>query len=131
MSMKTREAVHLAHSALTGDVIGAFFQVYNELGEGFVESVYSKALVVEIDRRGIQCEREAPLVVRYRDTVVGEFRVDVLVACTVIVELKTAERIVDAHERQLRNYLKAAGLSVGLLLNVGDKPTVRRMIRTV
>jgi GxxExxY protein len=128
--MTIRDVLTLAHGALTHQVIGAFYDVYNALGEGFVESVYAKSLVVALGDRGLNCEREAKLVVRFRDTIVGEFRVDVLVADTVIVELKTAERIVAGHERQLRNYLKASGLTVGLLFIVSDRPIVKRMIWT-
>ena len=75
-------------------------------------------------------EREAPLTVRYRDKVVGHFRVDLLVAETIIVEVKTADKISAAHERQTLNYLRESGLPVGLILNAGPQATVRRMIRT-
>ncbi len=126
----TRDALQLAHGAITGEIIGAFHDVYNELGHGFVESVYVRSLLVALDDRGIFGELEAPLIVRYRDTIVGRFRVDLLVEGTVIVEMKTGEKIVTAHQRQLLNYLRASGLAVGLVLNVGERPSVRRMIWT-
>ncbi len=126
----TRDALQLAHGELTREIIGAFHDVYNELGHGFVESVYVRSLLVALDDRGIFGELEAPLIVRYRDTIVGRFRVDLLVEGTVIVEMKTGEKIVTAHQRQLLNYLRASGLAVGLVLNVGERPSVRRMIWT-
>ena len=125
-----RDALHLAHGHLTQQVIGGFYDVYNELGAGFVESVYTRALQIALAARGIAAEREAPLRVRYREIVVGDFRADLLVQQLVIVELKTCDKIQPPHERQLRNYLRASGLSVGLILNVGDTPGVKRLIWT-
>ena len=125
-----QDALQLAHGELTGQIIDAFYTVCNELGDGFVESVYVRALQIELQFRHVPSQREAPLVVRYRDEVVGEFRVDLLVDDLIIVEVKTADRIAKAHERQVLNYLKAAEHPVGLILNVSDRPTVRRKIWT-
>ena len=126
----TRDALQLAHGDLTREIIGAFHDVYNDLGHGYVESVYVRSLMVALGDRGISYEREAPLIVRFRGTIVGTFRVDLLVERTIIVEMKTGEKIVPVHERQLLNYLRASRLSVGLVLNVGERPSVRRMIWT-
>jgi GxxExxY protein len=127
---KTRQTISFAHGDLTREIIGAFYRIYNHLGQGFVETVYTRSLSVELSDRGILCQLEAPLTVRYRDVVVGEFRVDLLVEDAVIIEMKAAEKLIESHSRQLRNYLKASGHSVGLLLNVGPSPMVRRMIST-
>ena len=126
----TQDVLQLAYGDPTGQIIDAFYTVYNALGDGHFESVYVRALQVELDYRGIPSERESRLAVRYRDIVVGDFRVDLLVVETVIVEVKTAHKIVAEHERQVLGYLRASGLQVGLILNAGTLPSVRRMIRT-
>lgn len=123
-----RDVLQLAHGHLTGQIIDSFYTVYNVLGAGHFESVYVRALQVELNFRGIASVREAPLTVRYRGMVVGDFRVDLLVEDTIIVEVKTAERIAAPHAVQVMGYLRASGLSVGLILNAGTRPTVRRMI---
>ena len=124
----TKDVLQLAHGELTRQIIDAFHTVFNELGDGFVESVYVRALQTELHFRQVPSQREAPLVVHYRDEVVGQFRVDLLVDDLIIVEVKTADRIAKSHERQVVNYLKAADHPVGLILNVSDRPTVRRKI---
>lgn len=128
--MTTRDALTLAHGDLTEHIIGAFYEVYNSLGIGFVESVYTRALALALRDRRVTAERECPLTVRFRNVTVGEFRADLLVERLIIVEIKTADKIVEAHERQVRNYLRAARLTVGLILNVSTQPTVRRLIWT-
>ncbi len=122
--------LRLAHGEVTRKVIGAFYDVYNVLGFGFVESVYGSAMAIALSKRGVQFERERLLAVRYGDVLVGEFRADLIVERRVIVELKAAERIVPAHESQLLNYLRSSGLRVGLILNFGAKATMRRLIWT-
>jgi GxxExxY protein len=87
-------------------------------------------MVVALSARAIACEREAPLTVRYRGVIVGAFRADLLVERAIIVEVKVSEKITTLHQRQLLNYLRVSGLSVGLILNVGERPSVRRMIWT-
>jgi len=114
--------------AVTHDIIGAFYEVYNELGAGFIESVYANALPIALADRGLCVEREKRLTVRFRGAVVGQFRVDLIVEQQVLVELKAADQLVNAHESQLTNYLKAADLCVGLLLNFGPKASLRRVI---
>lgn len=121
----------LMHEALTYHIQGAFFAVYNYFhGYGHVESVYTNALDLEFARRGLRAEREVALPVHYRGHCVGEFRADFVVDGCVLVELKAVERLEAAHERQLLNYLKCSGLSVGLLLNFGKKAERRRLIWT-
>jgi GxxExxY protein len=123
----TREGLDLVHSDLTREIIGAFYDVYNKLGYGFAESVYQHALPIALAKRGLKSERELPLSVMYEQKNVGVFRADLIVEEKVIVETKVADKIVQVHEMQLLNYLKATGIKVGLILNFGPQPTFRRM----
>ncbi|HEY4899379.1 MAG TPA: GxxExxY protein [Terriglobales bacterium] len=118
----------LKHAGLTDVVIGAFYDVYNELGHGFLESVYREAMIVALTQKGLSVEREKSVQVRFRGEVVGLFRTDLVVANSVIVELKCARTIDSNHEAQLLNYLKATQYEVGLLLNFGARPHFRRMV---
>ncbi|HHB91453.1 MAG TPA: GxxExxY protein [Anaerolineae bacterium] len=120
----------LKYGELTGEILNAFFTVYNRLGFGFLERVYENALAYELRKRGYRVTQQAPITVRYDAIVVGEYFADILVDGKVIVELKTAERISEAHVAQLVNYLKATGIEVGLLLNFGPKPEFRRKVFT-
>ncbi|MFI5311195.1 MAG: GxxExxY protein [Gemmatimonadales bacterium] len=126
----TRDERALVHGDLTREIIGAFFDVYNELGYGFVESVYQRALPLALAARGLHSEREVPLTVRFRGAVVGDYRTDLLVEGKVIVESKVADRILPVHDLQLLNYLKATGITVGLVLNFGPRATFRRLLLT-
>lgn len=96
-------------------------------GYGFAESVYQRALPIALAKRGLKSERELPLSVTYEQKTVGAFRADLIVEDKVIVETKVADKIVHVFEMQLLNYLKATGISVGLILNFGPQPTFRRM----
>jgi GxxExxY protein len=120
----------LVHEALTSEIIDAFFEVYNELGYGFVELVYQRPLPLALGARGVRSEREVPLSVRFRAEIVGDYRADLVVEGTVIVESKVAEKILPVHEMQLLNYLRATGITVGLVLNFGPRPTFRRLLLT-
>ncbi len=117
----------LKHSHITEAIIGAFYDVYNELGHGFLESVYREALACELASKGLRAEREKAVKVRFRNQIVGIFRTDLVVEDVVIVELKCARTIDRMHEAQLLNYLKATEYEVGLLLNFGYRPQFRRM----
>ena len=114
------------HADLTEAVIGAFFDVYNDLGYGFLERVYANALALELRERSIGVMREQPIRVCYHGAVVGEYLADLVVGGAVIVETKAVRALLDEHEAQLLNYLKATPYEVGLLLNFGPKPEVRR-----
>ena len=109
----------LLHAEVTEKVIGAAYEVYRVLGYGFLESVYKKAMQVELLQRGLRAEVESPIKVIYRNVVAGEFRADLFVSEAVIVELKTAKDYCSDDEPQLLNELKATGVKVGLLLNFG------------
>lgn len=118
----------LLDAELSDRVLGAFYDVYNALGTGFLEGVYEAALLLELRARGLEVEQQCPLQVRYRDAIIGEFRVDLLVEGRLILEIKAVSQIVQAHEAQLVNYLRASGVPVGLLLNFGPKPQFKRKI---
>ncbi|MCE5187540.1 MAG: GxxExxY protein [Planctomycetaceae bacterium] len=117
---------------LTNKVIGAAFTVYNRMGFGFLESVYEKCLLLELQKAGILAENQAEILVKYDDKVVGEFKADLLVENEVIIELKSIKTIMQIHEVQLVNYLKATGKDLGLLINFGEKGVqVKRKIRNL
>lgn len=118
----------LKHQGLTGQIIGVFLHVYNELGAGFFESVYVKALSIAFSQAGLSVEREMPLAVRFRGTVIGDFRADLVVGGKVLVETKACPCLISAHSAQVLNYLRATVLEVGLLLNFGPKPSIKRFV---
>jgi GxxExxY protein len=118
----------MKHQDITERIIGAFYQVYNTLGWGFLESVYQKAMGIELRKRGLRAEPFARIEVFYDGVQVGEYFPDYLVEDCVIIELKAAEQIAPEHEAQLVNYLKGSNIDVGLLLNFGPKPQFRRKI---
>jgi GxxExxY protein len=122
------ESESLKHHELTEKVIGVFYEVYNELGSGFLESVYEQSLAIALSQAGIRVERQVPIEVRFRGQQVGDFRADLLVDGRVLLELKAARTIDQAHEKQLLNYLRATNIEVGLLLNFGLKPQFRRLV---
>jgi GxxExxY protein len=126
----TKKVDSLRHRRTTQEVLGVFFEVYNELGSGFLESVYRNALSVALDQRGVRNLREVPLDVFFRRARVGFFRADLLVNDCVVVEIKVALTLDRSHEAQLLNYLRASPIETGLLLNFGPKPTFRRLIYT-
>ena len=121
----------LVDAALTRAVIGAFYDVYNALGHGFLESVYAAAVCREIARRGLRVEREVTVDVRYKGAVVAVFRADVLVESRLLLELKATPSLTSADRRQLLNYLRATGLELGLLLGFGHRAVVQRVIAPV
>ncbi|MGB3713184.1 MAG: GxxExxY protein [Candidatus Promineifilaceae bacterium] len=118
----------LKHSELTSAIIGAFYDVYNELGYGFLEKVYENALAHELQKRGHHVQQQAPIDVTYNGLLVGSYFADLLVDEAVILELKAAKAIAEEHEAQLLNYLKATEIDVGLILNFGPEPQVKRKI---
>ncbi len=119
----------LAHSEITQEVIGGAFEVHRQLGYGFLERVYQRALQVELERRGLKSVTEAKVQVNYKGVVVGDYAADLLVADCVVVELKVAADYNPLDEAQLLNELKASGIKVGLLLNFGrSKVEFKRMV---
>ena len=122
--------LRLAHGEVSGQIIGAFYDVYNDVGHGYPEAMYGAAMVIAMKDRGLKFVRERPLIVRYKGAIVGDYRADFVVEDKIILELKAAEAIVAAHEGQVLSYLRASGLTVGLVLNFGAKAGVRRVIWT-
>ena len=118
------------HAELAAKIIQCFYIVYNKLGFGFLEKVYENALKIELEKNGLFVERQKQIDVYYDSIQVGEYFADLLVDKKVIVELKAAEKLCEAHEYQLINYLKATEIDIGLLLNFGKKPDVKRKIFT-
>lgn len=115
---------------LTNRIIKAYFKVYNSLGYGFLEKVYQNAMMIELqhDELSIKCQQK--IIVFYQQTMVGEYFADIVVENSVLLELKAAEALRIEHENQLVNYLRATQCEIGLLLNFGLKPEIRRKIFT-
>lgn len=116
------------HGDVTRWLIGAFYDVYNELGVGFLEEVYERAMELALSELGLEVRSQVAVPVWFRGHQIGDYIADLLVEGVVIVELKAARGIDPAHESQLLNYLRATAVEVGLLLNFGPKPEVRRRI---
>lgn len=116
------------HANLTGRIIGVFYDVYNELGHGFLESVYHTAMVLALRAAGVVVESDVKIPVYFRGQLAGMFEADVLIDGKVLLELKAARHLDPAHESQLLNYLRATTIEVGLLLNFGVKPQVKRLL---
>jgi len=116
------------HQELTSEIISAFYKVYNTFGFGFLEKVYENALKYELEKMRLKVDKQKPITVYYDDLTVGEYFADLIVEDKVIIELKAAEALIEEHELQLINYLKATEIEVGLLLNFGKKPEIRRKI---
>lgn len=110
----------LKYEEITRSVIGCAFEVINELGAGFLESVYEKALFLALSQKGLSAITQYPVKVIFRGECVGDFYTDIFVEEKVIVELKTVKAIVPEHEAQIINYLNATGIEVGLLINFGN-----------
>jgi GxxExxY protein len=104
---------------ITREIIGAAYKVFNALGFGFLESVYKKAMIIELKKKGRKVEDEKPLKVYYEDQVVGDFFIDLFVQDEIVVELKSIQSIAKEHEVQLVNYLNGVKKEVGLLINFG------------
>src|SRR3984893_1099860 len=107
------------HKEVTEAIIGSAFEVYNQLGYGFLHRVYQRALQVELLRRGFKAELEQRITVRYKEAIVGEYDADLIVAESVLVEVKIAAQYDKRDEAQLLNMLKATGIKVGILINFG------------
>lgn len=110
----------MLHEDLTAKALEACFEVMKELGAGFLESVYEKALVIALRQKGLDVKEQYPLKVMFRGQIIGEFYADILLDEKVIIELKTARALTPEHQAQLINYLNATGIEVGLLINFGN-----------
>lgn len=121
-------STELKFAELTEKIIGTFYDVYNELGYGFLESVYEASLVIALRQLGLAIERQVPVPVWFRRHRIGEFRADILVERKVLIEVKSARALDPAHEAQLLHYLKATEIEIGLLVNFGERPQFRRLL---
>jgi len=121
--------MELLHSEITEQIIGAAFEVCRVLGYGFLEKVYQRAMVIELQRRGLKATPEAKITVWYKEVIVGEYSADLFVEDCVIVELKVAKQYCSEDEAQLLNELKATRIKVGMLINFGrTKVEFKRMV---
>jgi GxxExxY protein len=123
------EETKLKHAELTEKIIGIYYDVYNEIGHGFLESVYSNCMNIALTQAGFQVQREVLIPVLFRSQNVGKFKADLLVDNLILLELKADRTLDRSHDAQLLNYLRATALEVGLLLNFGAaKPQFRRLV---
>ena len=120
--------MNIKHNELTEKIIGIFYRVYNKLGYGFLEKVYENALMIELRSERIQAIAQSPIRVEYEGQTIGEYFADLMIEDKVIVEIKAAKSLTVEHEAQLLNYLKATDIEVGLLLNYGPKPQIKRKL---
>ena len=110
----------MEYEDITQETIGSAYQVHNQLGFGFLESVYKKAMIIELTKKNLKVEHEKPLKVYYDNQVVGEFYVDLFIEDEIIVELKSVRGLMKEHEVQLVNYLNVLNKEIGLLINFGE-----------
>ena len=120
----------ILHKGLSESILKVFYEVYNELGHGFLEKVYQNAMYFELKSQGFKVEAQKQIKVYYKDELVGDFFADLLINDTIILELKACDILVKAHYVQTLNYLKATNIEIGLLLNFGEKPEIKRLIFT-
>ncbi len=118
----------MRYRKLTGKIIKAFYEVYNELGTGFLESVYENALYIVLKEYGLNVIKQDPIAVHFRGQTIGIYKADLIVEEKVLIELKAVSNMLPEHEAQILNYLKATNIDLGLLMNFGDKPEFKRFI---
>ncbi|WP_298117025.1 GxxExxY protein [Flavobacterium sp.] len=120
--------MELLHKDLTDIILKTFYEVYNELGYGFLEKVYQNSLLIELRNKGLNVIPQKKIKVFYKGNEVGEYYADLIVEDKIVLELKAAEYIIEEFENQLLNYLRGTDCEIGLLLNFGKKPEFRRKI---
>lgn len=118
----------LKHGLVTDKILRVFYDVYNEMGHGFLESVYHRSLVLALQSVGLNVCSRVDIPVFFRGHQVGQFEADILVESCVLLELKAARALDSSHRAQLLNYLRATDIEVGLLLNFGERPEFKRVI---
>ena len=118
----------LKHGLITDQILRVFYEVYNELGHGFLESVYQKSLILALTEAGLMVHSPVDIPVWFRGHQVGAFEADVLVEKCVLLELKAASAVHNSHQAQLLNYLRATDIEIGVLLNFGVKPEFKRLV---
>jgi GxxExxY protein len=122
------EQVQGKHDELTKRIIGVFYEVYNELGSGFLESVYRESMRLALLQAGFAAVTEVAIPVSFRGEVVGIFRADLIVNDTVLVELKACDSLIHEHVSQTLHYLRATSIEVALLMNFGPSPRFKRLV---
>jgi GxxExxY protein len=113
------------HSDITGLILKAYYNVYNQLGYGFLEKVYENALLIELRKFGLECVAQNSIEVFYDNVKVGFYFADIVVNNCVIIEIKAAKSLCEEHEAQLTNYLRATDIEVGMLLNFGKRQNLK------
>lgn len=116
----------LRHRKLSRKIIRSFYDVYNELGTGFLESVYENSLYILLKQSGLEVKQQSPISVYFRDYRVGQYIADLVVEDKILVELKSVASLLPKHEAQIINYLKATNIDIGLLMNFGEDPEFKR-----
>ncbi len=122
--------MELLHKDTTDKILKGFYNVYNKMGYGFSEKVYENSLLIEFRKLGLHCEKQKQISVYYEAEKVGDYYADIIVAESIILELKAASCIVTEFETQLFNYLRATDIELGYVLNFGEKPQFRRILFT-
>ena len=118
------------HKKLSDSILKIYYEVYNQLGYGFLEKVYQNAMYLELKSQGYKVDAQKQIKVYYKKQVVGEYYADLFVEDSIMLELKACECLMDAHQAQLINYLKATKIEIGFLLNFGEEPEFKRCIYT-
>ncbi|MFV8268896.1 GxxExxY protein [Flavobacterium sp. GT2N3] len=118
------------HKSLSDSILKVYYEVYNELGFGFLEKVYQNAMYFELKSQGHKVEAQKQIKVYYKSQLVGDYFADLLIEDSIILELKACGCLMDEHKAQLLNYLKATEVEIGLLLNFGTTPEFKRSIYT-
>ena len=118
----------LLHGEITEKIIKAYYNVYNTLGYGFLEKVYENSMVIELRKMGMKVNSQYPITVYYESEIVGEYFADLIVNDIVVIELKASKSLLEEHECQLINYLKATKIELGLLLNFGKEAEYKRKV---
>ena len=118
----------LLHAELTEKIIGAYYDVYNALGYGFLEKVYENALAIELRKQGFHVQQQKEIRVYYDQQLIGQYCADIVVNDLILLELKAANKVIPVYQAQLLNYLKATAYEVGLLLNFGPLPKYIRKV---
>ena len=118
--------IDMLHKDITDKIIACFYKVYTNLGYGFLEKVYENSMLHELNKNGLKVVSQFPIKVNYDGVSVGEYFADIIVEDKVIIELKASANLVPENILQLQNYLKATDIEVGLLLNFGKRPEIRR-----
>jgi GxxExxY protein len=118
----------MKYEEITNNIIQVFYKVYNNLGFGFLEKVYEKAMIIDFNKNGIKYINQSPIKVYYEGEIIGDYIADFIVEDKIIVEIKAIKQLSKSDENQLLNYLTATNYEVGLLLNFGNKPEIKRKV---